>query len=266
MNEIKRVKLFVKENDFAKEASHTVKEKLQNHGYMLVEDDFDLGIAVGGDGTFLKMVKETNFREDVFYVGVNAGTLGFAQDISMDELDSFLENLKKEEFYYEEIGIQEVEVQAKNETHHFCSINEMVVREIELNAIHLDIYVENRLLENYVGDGILISTSFGSTAYNRSFGGSIVYNTFHTLQITPIAPINNKQYQSLTNSVIIPSEKEITLIPKEKTQDCIINVDGDYYRYQGVEKIKTSIQQKRVKVIRKQDYNFIKKVNEKLLK
>ncbi len=215
MDRIKRIKLFVNETDKAKEVASILTLKLCENGFEITDDFFDLGIAVGGDGTFLRMVKQSNFDKEVFYVGINAGTLGFAQEIGVEEIDSFIDCLKTGKFFYEEIGIQEVEVQTEEGRDTFSSINEIVVREEELNAINLDIYVDEKLLENYVGDGILIATSFGSTAYNRSFGGSIVYNKFHTLQITPIAPLNNKKYQSLPNSVILPSDKEITLLPTQ---------------------------------------------------
>ena len=111
---------------------------------------------------------------------------------------------------------------------------------------------------------MLISTSFGSTAYNLSYGGSIVYNTFHTLQITPIAPINNKIYKTLRNSVIIPFDRVITLEPK-KNPNFILMIDGKNNYFQDVVNIRISRKEDRIKVIRKPDYNFIQKVNDKFL-
>src|SRR5699024_100929 len=107
------------------------------------------------------------------------------------------------------------------------SLNEMIVRDMELNTANLKVLVEDVLLEDFVGDGLLLATSFGSTAYNLSFGGSIVYNTFHTLQLTPIAPLNNKSYRTLLNSVILPDNKEIVIKPCNRTKNLLITVDGD---------------------------------------
>jgi len=266
MNKIEKIKLFVNDSDKSKEVADRVKKALNSKGFTISEDDFDLAIAIGGDGTFLRMVKNTNFNSDILYAGVNSGTLGFAQEIEINEIDSFIESLKNEDYIYEEIGIQEIEVNTTDNNSKFYSLNEVVIRDEELNTIGFDVYIDGILLEEYMGDGLLISTSFGSTAYNLSFGGSIVYNTFHTLQITPIAPLNNKNYRNLINSVIIPSDKEITLIPKEKTANLILTVDGDNTTYNSVSKIKVSIHNKTIKTIRKKDYNFIKKVNDKLLK
>lgn len=267
MKNIKRVRLFVNNNIKSRKVAKTLKEALEKKKFTIVEDedDFDLGIAVGGDGSFLRMIKESNFNSDVYYVGVNAGTLGFAQEVNLNEINKFITNLSKKEVIFDEIGIQEVEISTPRETSKLYSLNEIVIRDEELNTTSLDIKVDNILLEHYTGDGILIATSFGSTAYNLSFGGSVVYNTFNTLQITPIAPLNNKTYHSLSNSVIIPSSKKITLIPKRHGGNLIVTVDGDNNFYNNVTKIETFIENKSIKIIRKKDYNFIQKINDKFL-
>lgn len=266
MRKINRVKLFVNNNIKSRNAAKKITEVLKKKKFEIVDEDFDLGIAIGGDGSFLRMVKNSNFDEECYYVGVNAGTLGFAQDISLSEINKFIDNLSKGKLIYEKIGIQEVEITTNNSITKFFSLNEVVVRDEELNTIGLDVYVEDVLLEKYTGDGLLVATSFGSTAYNLSFGGSVVYNTFDTLQITPIAPLNNKSYHSLINSVIVPSNKVITLIPTRNKGNLIITIDGDNKFYNSVTKIKTFMDQKSIKVIRKEDYNFIQKINDKFIK
>ena len=262
---IKKVKLFVNDNIKSNSVSKKVKEKLITNGFEIVDEGYQLAIAIGGDGSFLRMVKKTNFNEDCFYIGINAGTLGFAQEVSIDEVDSFIKILKNDNFKVENIGVQEVVVNRKKDILNFCSINEIVVRDEELNSTELEVFIDGGILENFVGDGLLISTSFGSTAYNLSFGGSIVFNTFHTLQITPVAPLNSKVYRSLTNSVIVPDNMVIRLIPKRDGGNLLITVDGDNHFCEGVLSIETVIK-KCVKVIRMDGYNFVQKINDKFLK
>ena len=266
MRKINRVKLFVNNNEKSKKVGNYVEKILLNHNFIIVDDNYDLCIAIGGDGSFLRMIKETDFNSNIFYVGVNAGTLGFAQDVSVDDLEEFIKDLSNDSFVYEEIGVQEVSVSSNDGEHSFKSLNEIVIRNDSLKTIYFDVYVDDVLLENYVGDGILISTSFGSTAYNLSFGGSIVFNTFDTLQITPIAPLNNKSYRCLSNSVIIPSNKRIKIEPRLDDDNIVITVDGENLFYKDAVKIETFINDTRIKVIRKKDYNFITKVNDKFLK
>ena len=263
---MKKIRLFVNNNERSLEVAKNIQEKLEKKNFQIVDEDYEIAIAIGGDGSFLRMVKEANFNDKCIYVGINAGTLGFAQEINLDEINEFVKVLERDEYKIEEIGIAEIEIITPDSCSKQLALNELVVRDLDLNTTNIKIEVENNLLENYVGDGILMSTSFGSTAYNLSFGGSIVYNTFHTLQITPIAPLNNKTYRNLLNSVIIPSNKEIIITPENRTKDLLITIDGDNNEYKKVEKISVKVEERTIKVFRKKDYNFIDKINNKFLK
>ena len=266
MKRIKKVKCFIKNDEKATRIAKKLLKLLEENQFEIDDKKYDLGIAIGGDGTFLHMVKDASFNSNTFYVGMNAGTLGFAQEFSIDEMKEFIECLKDGYFSYEKIGIGEVEIFTNDGSHKVYCLNEIAIRDKELNATGLDVLVDDSLLENYKGDGLIVTTSFGSTAYNLSFGGSIVYNDLHTLQITPIAPINNEKYRALKNSVIVPSQKVIHLIPTEKENNYVITIDGDNHYYQNILKVNIVIRNKTIRVIRKKDYNFIKKVNDKFLK
>jgi len=263
MKKIKSFKIFSNNNDKALSVSKIVKEKLIENG-IFESEEYDLAIAIGGDGSFLRMVKITNFKSDVLYVGINAGTLGFAQEVNLDNIDEFINNIKEGNYKIDTIGVQKTKVVTEKDDSIFYSLNEIVIREKELNTVTLDILIDDIALEEYHGDGILIATSFGSTAYNLSFGGSIIYNTFHTLQITPIAPLNNKAYRSLLNSVVLPEDKLIKIIPKNK--NLLVTIDGENKFYDDVFYIETSVEDKKIHCLRNLDYDFSSKINEKFLK
>ena len=262
---IKKVKFFPNNNEKSNVLSNLLKEKMLKCGFEIVEEEYELAIAVGGDGAFLRMVKANNFDSEIYYIGINAGTLGFLQEVKDNETDLFIEELKRGDYKIESYGIQETEViHDKNDKSLFYSLNEIVVREKHLKTLKLEVRVDNDLLENFVGDGILIATSVGSTAQNFSLGGSIIDNSFSTLQITPIAPINTSSYRSLVSSVILPSYREIKLTPEENN-DLIVTVDGENNFYNNVSMIKTKIRDKEIKFLRLSRYNFPEKINEKLL-
>lgn len=265
MPNVKRFRLFSNDNEKAKIVEEKVREKLVKNNFIEDKENYDLAIAIGGDGSFLRMVKQTNFNSNVLYVGINAGTLGFAQEVSIDDIDDFIEELKTDNYKVDSIGVQKTKVITNDSDSNFYSLNEIVIRSGDLNTVLLDVYVEDSLLESFVGDGLLIATSFGSTAYNLSHGGSIVYNTFHTLQITPIAPLNNKSYRNLLNSVILPENKKVTLVPK-RSKDILLTIDGENKVYENVLKVETFVNDKRIKCLRRKDYDFSKKINEKFLK
>ena len=258
------VKIFYNNNDKSINTFNEVKDKLIKNGFNIVENDYNIAIAIGGDGSFLRMVKETNFKSNVLYLGINTGTLGFAQEIHVNELDELIENLKTGNYKVNEFGVQETNLYSNNENSKFYSLNDIVIRDMDLNTLKLDIFIDDALLEHFAGDGILVSTSFGSTAYNLSFGGSIIYNTFHALELTPVAPINNKTYRTLANSLVLPQKKNIEIIPVSN-KNLIVTVDGENKYYENVDKIDTILSDKTIMCYQNINYNFVKKINDKFL-
>lgn len=265
MNKIKNVKLFIRDDEKTKVIEEIIKGKLEANGFLVRDKDIDLAIAIGGDGTFLRMIKETAFSSDILYVGINTGTLGFLQEVKIDEIDLFIKEMINGYYKVEEIGIQETTIVHKNGTSKFYSFNEIIIRDYQLKAVQLDIKIDNKLLEHFIGDGLLIASSSGSTAHNLSYNGAIVYNTFSSLQITPLAPINSKVYKSLVNSVIIPDKMCIKIEPTNNKQTLLLTIDGENHNFKEVTEIRTTINSKKIKCIRLSKYNFIEKINEKLL-
>lgn len=260
---IKKIKIFKSENIKSRNTQKVLEEKLKAKGFLISDDEFDLAISIGGDGTFLKMVNETGFNSSLAYIGINTGTLGFAPEIYPQDIDNFLDKLAHNDYKFEQIGIEETDINYQDKKEKFYSLNEIVIREADLNTMHTKVLVNDKVLENFSGDGLLISTSFGSTAYNLSFGGSIVYSELYTLQLTPIAPLNNKVYHTLTNSVIIPENNKITIIPK--TKDLLLTIDGNNYFYEEVKQIDIKIREKKINCLRMQNFDYTEKIKEKFL-
>lgn len=265
MKKIHRIKIYNNDNIEANKISLLLNQKLTENAFDIVDTNPDLAIAIGGDGSFLRMVKKEGYNSDIIYVGINAGTLGFLQEIKIDEIDYFIECLKTNSYTIDEIGVQETKVVSIDKTFEHYSINEIVVREKELNTLATNIFIDDVLLEKSIGDGILIATSLGSTAYNLSFGGSIIADNFHTLQITPIAPLNSKAYRNLLNSVITKENSEIKLIPKNDKNNLLLSIDGENSYFEGVVEVITKVDKKRLPIFHLKNYNYWKKVNEKFL-
>ncbi len=262
---IKNIKLFINQNDESIKLGKIVRDNFVKNGFNISNNNYDLGIAIGGDGAFLRMIRNTNFDSKPYYIGINSGTLGFLQEVKSNEIDKLIEELINKKYKVDEIGIQETEVFYDSKNTKLYSLNEIVIRDEELKMIKLAVYIDEDLLEYYTGDGLLIATSQGSTAHNLSYGGSIVYNTFSTLQLTPIGPVNSKAYKTLQNSVIIPTHKNIIIKPTSNRKSLIVTIDGNNYTYQNVDKISTTIKDKKIKCLRFSHYNFPQKINEKLL-
>lgn len=264
MERLNKIKIYRSNIELSEKIENIVSNKLINNGFEIVKDNYQIALAIGGDGTFLKTVRQTNFNPDVLYVGINTGTLGFAEEYQPEEIDEFIRELKTNDYKVGKIGVQETKIKTETKNKSLLSLNEIVIHDKNLKTLGLDIYIEDIFLERFTGEGMLVATSFGSTAHNLNFGGSIIHNSFDTLQLTPIAPLNNKMYKTLSNSVVIPEEKKIKIMPIS-TENIMLTLDGENYNYENVLEIETTVNRRKIRCLRRNSYDFSKKVNEKFL-
>lgn len=232
--------------DSSKTAEILTKE-LENNNFIVPEnysEKAELNICIGGDGAFLRAVHKYDFP-NIPFVGINTGHLGFFQEILPENIDSFIDKYINNQYTVEEIYLIEAKIFTKTDCFTLVCVNEFVVKGIASKVIHLEVYIENNHLEKFSGDGIIIATPVGSTAYNFSSGGSIVYPTLKTMQITPLSPISSKAYRSLPNSTIVPGDMTITIKPEYRYENSILlNLDGNERRYDNITRIDFKVSDK----------------------
>ena len=259
---INKIKLFVKDNQLSKKIAIYLKNALIDNHFQIVEDNYDLAIAIGGDGTFLRMISESNFDSKPIYVGLNCGNLGFLQDINLNEIDNFINSLNNEDYYCDNLSYIKVEIVNNGVKEELFCLNEFIVRNINSKTLLIPIYIDNAYLENFYGDGIMVSTSTGSTAYNLSVGGPLVCNKLDVLTLTPIAPINNQVYNTFRNSFIVPGKCNISLKNKDKT-DLLFIIDGKEKVYKTSE-VSVSLCEQKIKCMRMKNYDYFKLISKKI--
>ena len=268
MSTNKLVNIVHNELQFSKETAYFLKDKLIKLGFSVSEyfdKNADLIICVGGDGSFIRALHEYDFPS-IPIVAINTGHLGFLAEIDPDEIDTFLEKYMNNEYSIEEINPLEASICTGNNCIHALGINEIVIKGDKSRTVHLDISVDEQLLQRFSGDGILVSTSLGSTAYNYSIGGSIVDPRINVLQITPLAPINTNAYRSFISSVILPSEVNIKINPEYRFEDSIVIViDGMEYRYNKISQIDIKLSDIKIKMLKLREFSFWNKVIDKFL-
>lgn len=247
MNLNRKINLISNRNFESRKTSMEIIEKFNERGFLVSEKydkDAELNICVGGDGAFLRAVHRHKFPT-IPFVGVNTGHLGFFQEISPNKIDPFIMKYIKKDFIRERIFLIDAEIITKKKSYYLRAVNEIVVKGMESKVIHLDLSVDGNHLEKFSGDGIIISSPAGSTAYNFSTGGSIVYPSLKTLQITPLAPINSKAYRSLPNSAVIPGDLTISIKPEKRYINTVLIVnDGVEFSYNSTLEIKFNISPK----------------------
>ena len=215
----------------------------------------DFLISVGGDGTLLSVVRKS-FKFDKAVLGINLGTLGFLTDISMEQLPQFIEDLKKNIYKIDNRMMVEGSVNLNK----FVAFNDIVISRKSISSmIKIDGKIDGKHFNSYYGDGVIISTPTGSTAYNLSVGGPIVYPLTEAFIVTPVAP------HSLTQRpLVMPADFEIEFKIIDNQGEVVI-VDGqDIYELEENQSIRIKIAKKKAKMIHRIQRNYFEVLNEKL--
>ncbi len=183
--------------------------------------DFDLFIAVGGDGTVLRSA-HLCAPVGVPILGVNLGRLGFLIQIGREEWQGACDNLLKGEFWMENRMMIRAEHKRSDESlGNWHALNEAVVsRGASVHPVHLSTSVDGMLLANYVADGLIASTPTGSTAYALAAGGPILPPELRNILLVPIAP-----HLSVDRAVVL-SEGTVVSIALRDGSEASLSVDG----------------------------------------
>jgi NAD+ kinase len=179
-------------------------------------------IVLGGDGTLLSVARLVG-DHDVPILGVNLGGLGFLTEITLEELYRVLEKVVQGDFITNERVVLNASVIRRGERlAEFIVLNDAVINKGALaRIIDLETTINGEYLTTFKSDGLILSTPTGSTAYNLSAGGPIVYPSLHCIIITPICP------HTLTNRpIMVPDDVEIRATLKTKQQEVILTLDG----------------------------------------
>lgn len=180
-------------------------------------------IVIGGDGTILS-ASLAAAQCGVPILGINLGHLGFLADVELSELKNALEAFCRGKYRVQERFMLEAVLCAKDGTKTvFPALNDIVIsRASYTRMIALDVLVDGHFLASYVGDGVVISTPTGSTAYSLSAGGPVVDPGLNVSIITPVCPhtLNSKP-------VIISGDANITVNFHETFDDVsMLTTDG----------------------------------------
>lgn len=249
MNLKRKINLISNNNFVSHKTSAMLKEKLELHNFIVSEkysEDSELNIAIGGDGAFLRSIHRSKFSK-IPFVGINTGHLGFFQEILPEEIDKFISQYILEDYIKEEMFLMETTIHTKSSEFTLYSVNEVVIKTESSKVIHLDLFIDDNHLERFSGDGLILSTPSGSTAYSYSAGGAIIYPTLKSIQITPIAPIISKAFRSLPNSLIVPGDLPIKVLPNPKhSRTTILVNDGHEIKYSNIEYFETKMSDKKI--------------------
>ncbi len=217
--------------------------------------EVDFLVSIGGDGTLISVVRRSfSFNKPV--LGINLGTLGFLTDIAFDEVESFLHSLKNDKYRID----SRMMIKGSASLQNFVAFNDIVISKKNISSmIRIEAKIDGIPFNSYYGDGVIISSPTGATAYNLSVGGPVVYPLTEAFIVTPIAP------HSLTQRpLVLPADFKIEFTVCD-AQGAIVIIDGqDIYEVKKDDSIKIEIELKKAKLIHRIERNYFKVLSEKL--
>ena len=170
--------------------------------------ELDLGIAVGGDGTMLNLARSFA-TTGVPVIGVNLGRLGFLTDISADSIEAEFDEILAGQYYTEKRLLLNAELHVDNNIRHTgIALNDVVISKGGTGRmIGYSWKVNERLVSSVNGDGVIVSTPTGSTAYALSAGGPIFHPTIQAISLVPVCP-----HAMSHRPIILDSDSHIDII------------------------------------------------------
>lgn len=246
-----------------KETVNLFSEKIKAFGHILDEENPELVLFVGGDGTFLRAVqKYLDKLDDVTFIGVHDGKLGYFYDYHFDEIDEILKDITFSNVKCVEIPLIRTDIYGDKDQVIY-SLNEVRL-ENPFHTLVSEVYINEDKLETFRGNGLLVCSPFGSSAYNRSLSGAVIDPNLHCLELTEIASIQNNAYRSLGSSLVVSGDSQITF--KGDYHNIVIGYDHLTLTIEHVTKMVVSVSDKKVSLGLKKSHSYIHTLNRSFVK
>jgi NAD+ kinase len=212
----------------------------------------DFAIAAGGDGTFL-WASSIIYEFNLPILGINLGGLGFLTDIRKEEIERVFSELKDKNYFIQERVFLKADWKGKENV----ALNDVVFSSTDIRVINLDIFINDEFVTELSGDGLIVATPTGSTAYSLSAGGPILKPDTQAFVITPISP------HTLTfRPLVVSGVSRILIKAKEK---CRFICDGQrLFTLDLGEEVLLTRNEVPLKVIKFKDWNYFDILRKKL--
>lgn len=207
---------------FEVDRTYDLPKDLRFHRLDRELNDASAVVCFGGDGTILHMAK-TSTRRQIPILGVNIGTMGFMAELESTELDQ-LARLATDDFAIDERMMLDVTVHRDRDIifHDICLNDVVITKGAVARVVHLAVNCDNVQAMECGGDGIIVATPTGSTAYSLSAGGPIVEPEAHSILVTPICA------HDVASRGFVASDKRVITVSltRNARRNAFLSVDG----------------------------------------
>jgi NAD+ kinase len=238
-----------------------ISEKYQTFkSHFDFKSGIDLTISMGGDGTFLKTV---SYIQDsgVPIMGINMGRLGFLANISKEQIHHTLTQVKEKQFEFQKRSLLRVFTEEDIFGKDNFALNELTLHKKDTaSMITVHASLDNKYLNAYWADGLIVATPTGSTAYSLSCGGPIITPGCQVHILTPIAPHNLN-----VRPVVVPDHLPISLSVEGRDRTYLLSLDGNSKSIKQGEEVIIKKAEFMINVIKFEDNNFLDTIRNKMM-
>ena len=249
------------ENVNSKESSiAAISGCFSNHEELSLLRPIDFVLSFGGDGTFIdaaNMVGNLN----VPIVGINTGRVGFLTAINRNNYQLCFQKLLQGQYVIENRSLLHLECTGPLDIDCDFALNDITVRTSDENSINaIKVWVGRKLVNTYWGDGLIISTPTGSTAYSLSCGGPIIVPDANVNVLTPIA-----SHTLAVRPMVISADEEIRIVVESRNNGFSLALDSHRIVVENPVELRISKEKFQIKTVLFEDTDFYRTIREKLL-
>ena len=224
------------------------------------KNGIDLAVSIGGDGTFMKCVSYIR-DSGVPIMGINMGRLGFLANTSRELMPQAMDLIQKKEYVFQKRSLIRVETEDNLFGDDNVALNEVTLHKKDTSSmITVHASLEDKYLNSYWADGLIVATPTGSTAYNLSCGGPIITPGCQVHILTPIAPHNLN-----VRPMVVPDHMPIKLSIEGRDRRFLISLDGESKSLKQGEEVVIKKADYMINVIKFEDNNFLDTIRNKML-
>jgi len=228
---------------------------------LIEEKDFqvDVAISIGGDGTFLRTAALVGSKS-IPILGINTGRLGFLADVGPTEIEDTLNDIFKNHYRIEDRTLLHFKIGMDTKIYNYA-LNEIAIQKRDTSSmIRINAFINDEFLTTYWGDGLIVSTPTGSTAYSISVGGPIIVPQAKAIVLSPIAP-----HSLNVRPLVIPEDSRLSFEVESRNTNFLIAVDGCSQAFPTGTKFEVGKADFPIKVIKRYNNTFYKTLRDKLM-
>lgn len=231
------VLIFAKRNNpSAENAAQQLKRWLEDRKYAVIDgthaegtftfskaQNVVLGVVIGGDGTFLTLVRRLEDKSKFPILGVNLGTLGFITDFAREEMIPSVEDALAGKYPEENRSLMQVEI-CRDDVCRISGIafnDAVMTKDARTSMLKFDVSVGGEFLSYVRADGYIVATPTGSTAYALSAGGPLLHPGVHGLILVPMC-----SHSLSARPIVVPTETTIEIVPRTFQGAVYLVLDG----------------------------------------